>query len=500
MKSTWIMGMILLLISAGVTRSQESNPLIFEGKGQDIGQPALKGKHVYNPEHQCFMLTGGGYNIWNERDEFYYLSRPVAGDYIFSTNLEFIGKGTDPHRKAGLMYRATLDEDAPYVDVAVHGDGLTSIQYRLKKGGETLEVATDVKMPEFVQLEKSGNRYILRISKDQGPLKEVASIEADLGKSIHAGLFVCSHNEGVTEQARFYNVRLDIPAEAVGGDQAPASPSRMEILDIETGNREIVYTSEKHFEAPNWSRNGKFLVFNQEGKLYRFDLKSRKVNVIDTGFADANNNDHGISFDGKRLAISHHLRENNTSHSIIYTVPVKGGTPKRVTSLGPSYWHGWSPDGQWLTYCAERNRNYDVYKIPVNGGEEIRLTEAPGLDDGPEYSPCGKYIYFNSVRSGAMKIWRMKPDGAEQEQVTFDEFNDWFAHPSPDGKWIIFVSYWPEVEAGSHPRNKRVMLRLMNLETKETKSVAFLYGGQGTINVPSWSPDSKKVAFVSYTY
>lgn len=99
-----------------------------------------------------------------------------------------------------------------------------------------------------------------------------------------------------------------------------------------------------------------------------------------------------------------------------------------------------------------------------------------------------------------MKIWRMNPDGGNQEQVTFDEYNDWFAHPSPDGKWIIFVSYWPEVEAGSHPRNKRVMLRLMNLETKEIKSVAFLYGGQGTINVPSWSPDSKKVAFVSYTY
>lgn len=500
MKTTWMMSMILVLISAGIARSQESNPLIFDGKGQDIGNPALKGKHVYNQEHQCFMLTGGGYNIWNDRDEFYFVSRPVSGDYIFSANIELIGQGTDPHRKAGLMYRASMEEDAPYVDVAVHSDGLTSIQYRLEKGGETREVATDVKMPQFVQLEKSGNRYVLRVSKDQGPLTEVASIEADLGKEILAGLFVCSHNEGVTEQARFYNVRLDIPAEAVGGDQAPASPSRMEILDIETGMREIVYTSEKHFEAPNWSRNGKFLVFNQEGKLYRFDLKSRKVKVIDTGFADSNNNDHGISFDGKTLAISHHMQENNTRHSIIFTVPVKGGTPKRVTSLGPSYWHGWSPDDQWLTYCAERNRNYDVYKIPVTGGEEIRLTEASGLDDGPEYSPCGKYIYFNSVRSGAMKIWRMKPDGADQEQVTFDEFNDWFAHPSPDGKWIIFVSYWPEVEAGSHPRNKRVMLRLMNLETKETKSVAFLYGGQGTINVPSWSPDSRKVAFVSYTY
>jgi TolB protein len=234
--------------------------------------------------------------------------------------------------------------------------------------------------------------------------------------------------------------------------------------------------------------------------LYRFDLKSKKIKVIDTGFATANNNDHGISFDGKTLAISHHTPENGTRHSIIYTVPIKGGTPKRVTELGPSYWHGWSPDDQWHTYCAERNGEYDVYKIPNEGGQEIRLTTSPGLDDGPEYSPCGKYIYFNSVRTGIMQIWRMAPDGSNQEQVTFDEYNDWFAHPSPDGKWLLFVSYLPDVPAASHPRNKRVMLRLMPVDGNEIKAVSFLYGGQGTINVPSWSPDSKRVAFVSYTY
>jgi Tol biopolymer transport system component len=141
-----------------------------------------------------------------------------------------------------------------------------------------------------------------------------------------------------------------------------------------------------------------------------------------------------------------------------------------------------------------------VYKIPAEGGEEIRLTTAGGLDDGPEYSPDGKYIYFNSVRSGSMEIWRMKPDGSDQEQVTDDEFQNWFAHPSPDGKWLIMISYLPEVPASSHPHNQRVMLRLMPANGGEIKTVAFLYGGQGTINVPSWSPDSKKVAFMSYTY
>ena len=183
---------------------------------------------------------------------------------------------------------------------------------------------------------------------------------------------------------------------------------------------------------------------------------------------------------------------------MIYTLPIEGGDPIKVTPLSPSYWHGISPDGKTLAYCAERNGNYDVYTIPVTGGKEKRLTTAEGLDDGPEYSPDGKYIYFNSVRTGTMQIWRMKADGSDQEQITSDKFNDWFAHPSPDGKWIVYVTFRTDVPAGSHPPNKDVMLRIMNLETKEVRVMAKLFGGQGTINVPSWSPDSEHVAFVSY--
>jgi TolB protein len=391
---------IFTMITAMNLSAQIFNDDFVAANGNNIGNPVLKGSFNYNKKKQVYQLKGAGYNIWNERDEFFFLSKPANGDYIFSANLSFVGEGVDPHRKAGLMFRASLEEDAPYVDVAVHGDGLTSIQYRSVKGGETREMATNVKSPEFVQIEKMGNIYMLRISKNNTPLDEVASVEVNLGENFHVGMFVCSHNAEVIEQARFWNVRLDVTADTRGGDQAPPSPSRLEILDIETGMREVVYTSEKHFEAPNWSRNGKFLIYNQEGKLYRFDLKSKKIKVIDTGFATANNNDHGISFDGKTLAISHHTPENGSRHSIIYTVPIKGGTPKRVTELGPSYWHGWSPDDQWHTYCAERNGEYDVYKIPNSGGQEIRLTTSPGLDDGPEYSPCGKYIYFNSVRTG----------------------------------------------------------------------------------------------------
>ena len=184
--------------------------------------------------------------------------------------------------------------------------------------------------------------------------------------------------------------------------------------------------------------------------------------------------------------------------SLVYVVPITGGTPKRLTQNAPSYWHGWSPDGKTLAFVGQRNGDFDIYTIPVADGDETRLTTAKGLDDGPEYSPDGQYIYFNSERTGHMQIWRMKADGSEQEQVFSDDYNNWFPHVSPDGKWMVFLTY--EKDVTGHPENKDVMLRLMNMDDKKITVLAKLFGGQGTINVPSWSPDSKSVAFVSYRF
>ncbi len=186
----------------------------------------------------------------------------------------------------------------------------------------------------------------------------------------------------------------------------------------------------------------------------------------------------------------------NTSR--IYIVPAAGGPARQITPTGPSYWHGWSPDGKTLAFCGQRNNEFDVYTIPADGGAETRLTTTPGLDDGPEYSPDGKYIYFNSERTGPMQIWRMKPDGSEQTQITSDDYNNWFAHPSPDGRWLVFISFTKDVKSNDHPANKDVTLRLMPAGGGPIRVLAKLFGGQGTINVPSWSPDSRQIAFVSY--
>lgn len=269
--------------------------------------------------------------------------------------------------------------------------------------------------------------------------------------------------------------------------------SNLEIINIHSKKRTVIYSAKEHFEAPNWTPDGKSFIINKNGLLFKIRVEGGIPEKINTGFAVNCNNDHGISPDGKTIVISD---QTETGKSIIYTLPFEGGEPKKITEKSPSYWHGWSPDGKTLAYCAERNGTFNIYTISVEGGEETQLTKSAGPDDGPDYSPDGKYIYFNSARTGKMQIWRITADRKEEKKITDDEYNNWFPHPSPDGKWLVFLSYHKDVEG--HPANKDVMLRLMNIETGEIEIFSKLFGGQGTINVPSWSPDSLNLAFVSY--
>lgn len=270
--------------------------------------------------------------------------------------------------------------------------------------------------------------------------------------------------------------------------------STLETVTISTRKRHVIYTAASHFEAPNWSRDGSYFLFNSDGHIWKLAVGGGTPTVIDTGLDAHCNNDHGISPDGKSLAISDSSEPDQKSR--VSVLPITGGTPRLLTPNAPSYWHGWSPDGATLAFVGERNGNFDIYTIPFSGGNETRLTTAEGLDDGPEYSPDGKYIYFNSERTGHMQIWRMHADGSGQEQITFDDSNDWFPHISPNSKWMVFLSYRSDVKG--HPPNKDVQLRLRNMRSGKTAVLVKLFGGQGTINVPSWSPDSKKIAFVSY--
>lgn len=288
-----------------------------------------------------------------------------------------------------------------------------------------------------------------------------------------------------------------VAASSCGG--ADETVCVLEIYDTVSGRRTVVSEFSRTIEAPNWSVDGKWLVYNSDGRLFRISPDGRTgPEMINTAGVDVCNNDHCLSFDGKFIGISSATRDDWRSR--IYICPIEGGEPRLVTPLGPSYLHGWNPDGSSLVYCAERNGEYDVYGISAGGGDEVRLTDAPGLDDGPEFTPDGGYVWFNSVRTGLMQLWRMRPDGSEQEQMTFDEDrNAWFAHVSPDGKKVVYLAYRKgDLEPGEHLGGKDVELRIMPAEGGKPETVVTLYGGQGTINVNSWAPDSRRFAFVSF--
>ncbi len=294
---------------------------------------------------------------------------------------------------------------------------------------------------------------------------------------------------------------------AAHGQSSDSIRSSLQTVDIQSRRIDTVFTEDRHFEAPNWSPDGRFFVVNSKGRLYRLPVRGvKRLTEIPTGFATRANNDHGISSDGKRLVISHAADEHITDPqqdwlaSSVYILPITGSAkPKKITTKAPSFWHGWSPDGKTLAFVGRRNDEWDIYAIPVGGGEERRLTTCRGLDDGPDYSPDGRFIYFNSFCSGKMEIWRMRADGSQPEQLTRDAYSNWFPHPSPDGRWVAYLAFL-EDQAEGHPFGKQVKLRLMDLRDRSVRDLTpEFFGGQGTINVPSWSPDSRRVAFVVYS-
>jgi hypothetical protein len=474
-----------LLLQAGSVASQDAALGLFEKHG-DIGAVKIPGSVEYDAAKRTYTVAGGGENMWATTDAFHFVWRRMSSDLSLAADIQILGSGGNAHRKAVLVIRQSLDPDSAYADAALHGDGLTSLQYREVKGGPTREIQSNVKAPRRLQIRKQGDYVFMSIAREGESLQSAGgSFRIKLTTPFYVGLGVCAHDNNAIEKAVFSNVEIT---------QLPLVESTLETIAIASKDRKVVYTKRAHFEAPNWSRDGKYFLFNQGGRIYKLPVTGGEPQLIDTGFATRCNNDHGISPDGTQLVISDQSQEQR--RSLIYVLPITGGTPRRVTQLAPSYWHGWSPDGKTLAYCADRNGNYDIYTIPVEGGEEKRLTTAAGLDDGPDYSHDGQYIYFNSERTGLMQIWRMKTDGSEQTQITNDEYNNWFAHPSPDGKWLVILSYEKDVKG--HPANRDVVLRLMPVGGGEIQVLAKLFGGQGTINVPSWSPDSRQLAFVSY--
>ena len=494
------------LLACVVAMAQNShNPL---NNHADIGNPKMKGSSTFNDADQSYSLKGGGVNIWGNRDEFHYAYTMLKGDFMLTANVKLNGVGKEAHRKIGWMVRASAQDDAAHMSATLHADGLTALQWRKVRGAYMRapqeEIRTAKKNVQIIQLERLGKTFIMRIANPGEPLQEVGRTDMiEMPDSAMAGLFICSHNADQVEEATAWNVRIEkTVAENYNGYRDGTLGNRMETMNVFDGKRMIIHeNTTTRFEAPNWMKDGNRLLFNQGGSIYTIPVTGGTPEKLNTGEANRNNNDHVISFDGKWLAISSQRQGMPGGGSTVYYLPITGGDAKIITDSTPSYLHGWSPNGKEVVYTGQRISESPIYQIrkkAINGGPEVQLTNSTvGRADGPEYSPDGKYIYFNADYSGTMQIWRMKPDGTNMEQLTFDEYNDWFPHISPDGKWMVFISFPITVDSQDHPFYKRVMLRMMPVSGGPVRVIAYLYGGQGTINTPSWSPDSKKIAFVS---
>lgn len=281
--------------------------------------------------------------------------------------------------------------------------------------------------------------------------------------------------------------------------------SELVICDRDGIDHRIVFETADHIEAPNWTTDGNSLIFNSDGKLFSLLIDGATLPVlIGTGPIDNINNDHCLSPDGRVVFFSA-----NDGH--LYAVPIEGGLPSKISNDKTSerqfhhYLHGVSPDGLLLVYVGlEKTKSGDtitnIYTLPAGGGQDRQLTDVSYPVDGPEFSPDGQWIYFNSEHAaeipGHAQIYRMRPDGAGGEQLTTDNRVNWFPHLSPDGKWVAFISF-PEGTLG-HPSNKEVILKVMSAEGTNPRDLDCFNGGQGTINVNSWSPDSHHLAYVRY--
>ena len=486
----------------GAAQAAGNSVGIFENQS-DVGSVMPPGTATFNAVTGVYTISSAGEDLWANVDEFHFVWKKVSGDVSLTASVKVTdGSATShPHRKALLMFRQTLDTDALFAVAAIHGSGETALQYRRAKGDMMQTILFNIGAPQRMRLEKRGDTMTLFLSMHGEPLHQAgASTKLHLDGTFYAGLGMCARKKDTVEQATFAHVDLEqLPSRTAPAGMELYSTLHTISVDPNVPMDIVIQTGKGQMEAPNWSRDGRTLIFDREGKLWSVPANEGEggfgeARPIDIGNASGCTGSHGLSPDGKWLAMTCYAL--NQPGRRVYIAPAMGGAPRLVTPNPDSYFHSWSPDGKTILFTRPSHGALNIYSIAADGGQETALTSGTGISDDPDYSSDGRWIYFNSNRAGGMQIWRMRPDGSQPEQVTFDERPNWTPHPSPDGKSILILSYDKGVRG--HPSNTDVTLRILNISGGEIRDLVRIVGGAGSDNVPNWAPDGGHFAFVSY--
>ena len=494
----WLMCGCLLAAAGGRAQAQAAQPIGLFADHSDVGTVLHPGSVVYDAAKRSYIISGSGENVWATADAFQFVWKKMEGDFTLTADISVLGQGGDPHKKAMLMARQSLDADSAYADVALHGVGLTSLQSRDAKGADTHEIQSNISAPKRLRLQKYHGEFTMWLAGEDDQFRMAGgSMLVPLTGPFYVGLGVCAHNKDAVETAEFRNVAL----EPITAESSAQLYSTLETVTVASTDRRVAYAAPigyAKFEltAPIWTPDGASLVFDDEGQLKRVLAAGGEPKVIDTGLdAMLSYLFHGISPDGTMLAVSGASLDRR---KVLYVVPIGGGTPRPVAAPSPTTWQGWAPDGKSILFTGERRGKPGIYTIPVAGGEETRVAELPPRCGDAEYSSDGEYIYYGcrSDRSDAREVWRMRADGSQRERVAKGGVGDWFPHVSPDGRLMAFLTSPPHSD---FPINLTlVTLRVMSLTDGKIRVLAKLVGGWGTMPLPSWSPDSRRLAFVSY--
>jgi Tol biopolymer transport system component len=478
------------LTAIGATDSETIG--IFEGRS-DIGDVLHPGMAQYDANAQTYTITAAGENMWYARDSFYFVWKKVSGDVQLTADVAFRQTSGRAHRKAVLLLKQDLTADGVYADAALHAAGMTALQYRRSKGATSQDIELNIDFPQTARLVKRGDEITMFLSMHGEPLHQTgASIKLHLDGPFYAGIGVCSHDQDTTETAVFSHVELTKPA--ASPIEKPALFSALQTIQTEDRFRRSMMVKAElgGIGSTNWSKDGQFLYFNQDGQIWKMPVLGARPELLNVGPHLWCDDNHGLSPDSPTLAVSCSAAQGQPPS--IYIIPLAGGEVRRLTHEVGAEFHGWSPDGATIAFAGFRNGRTDVYVVPAQGGQETRITTA-ATNDGPDFGPDGN-IYFNSDRSGTMQIWRMGADGAHPQQLSSDDAEDWFPHVSPNGTQLVYLSYTKGTKG--HPANEDVKLRLLDLTTLQSRVLVDLLGGEGSLNAPSWSPDSHHLAFTGY--